>query len=140
MAERHHSFRPQPDEHLAPSHAEVVEVPVEAPAPVVVPDPIPEPVPVPVPVPVVVPDAQTVPSAQVVPAPAAPSLSTAFTVLCQAIDGHLTENQTLSGHCDEIQAWHANAGGDEQHENSIMAWRHAVQLLEGVLGHRLTLG
>ena len=130
MAERHHAFHArQQDEE---------EDPHPAPAPAVAPEP--EPEPATAPVSVAVPAAQTMPSAHVMPAAGAPTLTQAFTVLCAALQGHLDDNAVLAAHCDEIQAWMQNTGGDERHSNAILAWRHAVSILAEVLGQPMTLG
>lgn len=144
MADRHHSFRPphEREEHEQrveperPTHAPEVDN-LEAPPSDVylvtedagdtqepeVPS---------------APSAQSIPSAHIAPEAAAPTLSTAFTTLCAAVQGHMEDNAVLANHCNEIQAWHANSGGDEFHSNSILAWRHAISMLEEVLGHSMT--
>ena len=77
-----------------------------------------------------------------VPAPAAvavafpvtvpPTLEDAFYLLCEALCPHLEDNLPAQVHAQEIQGWHANG-------NVTVAWQHAVQLLEQVLGQKLVL-
>ena len=134
MAERHHTPRHVSDVDVEPEPVLTLSPePVETPA--VIPDPEPSPSPTPSP-----PSAQTLPSAHLMPGPAAPTLIHAFAVLCAALQGQWGDNQVQAQHCDEIQAWMSNAGGDIHHANSIVAWRHAVALLAEVLGQPMTLG
>ena len=68
-----------------------------------------------------------------------PTLEDAFYTLCAALGAALeADNMVAWTHCQEIQAWMVNAGTDangvsQQH----LAWAHAVQLLEQVLGYSL---
>lgn len=71
------------------------------------------------------------------PPEAVPTLREAFFTLCAAMTASLEENVPAADHCREIQAWMTNAGS-ETDENAVQAWRHAVQLLEGMLGQSLT--
>ena len=66
-----------------------------------------------------------------------PALRDAFFTLCHALEGSLIDNVPAADHCQEIQAWMTNAGS-ETDENAVQAWRHVVQLLEGILGQSLT--
>ncbi len=65
-------------------------------------------------------------------APAPPTLDAAFMVLCQALALALAEDIPGQAHADEIQGWYANGGS-----NIVVAWQHAVMLLERVLGAKL---
>lgn len=90
--------------------------------------PIPEP-----PAPLATPEPPPAPSAHIMPPtphPAPPTLEVAFFTLCQAMEPHLAENMPAYHRCREIQAWATNGGRD----NAIQAWRHAVALLEQVVG------
>ena len=73
---------------------------------------------------------------------AAPTLRDAFFTLCAALEAHLIEdNLTTYQHCREVQAWMVNAGEDASGKaQAVLAWRHAVMLLEEVLGQKLTPG
>ena len=68
-----------------------------------------------------------------------PTLEDAFYTLCAAMGAVLEADDMVAWtHCQEIQAWMVNAGTDangvsQQH----LAWAHAVQLLEQVLGYSL---
>lgn len=69
----------------------------------------------------------------------APTLTDAFYLLCTAMAAQLVENVPDWQHAQEIQAWMQNAGEDANGTlQKLMAWRHAVQLLERVLGHSLS--
>ena len=72
----------------------------------------------------------------------APTLRDAFFTLCAALEAHLIEdNLTTYQHCREVQAWMVNAGEDASGKaQAVLAWRHAVMLLEEVLGQKLTPG
>jgi hypothetical protein len=58
-----------------------------------------------------------------------PTLHTAFYTFCQALEASLTneEDAELLAHAGNIQGWHDNG-------NVVIAWQHAVKLLEHVLG------
>lgn len=62
--------------------------------------------------------------------PAPPTMDEAFHTLCRAMAVRLDENEPARLHCDDIRGWYANG-------NHVVAWTHAVQLLEGVLGATL---
>ena len=59
-----------------------------------------------------------------------PTLAEAFTMLCQALSAQLEDDLPAQLHCDEIQGWHANG-------NEGVAWQHAVQMLERVVGVKM---
>lgn len=59
-----------------------------------------------------------------------PSLHEAFMCLCAAMEPYLEESLPDLLHCQEIQGWKANG-------NDHVAWQHAIQLLEQVLGQKL---
>lgn len=65
-------------------------------------------------------------SLEPVPTPI-PTLDDAFMTLCMAMEPRLDENMPALMHCQEIQGWFQNG-------NYQIAWQHAIQLLEGVLG------
>jgi len=60
-----------------------------------------------------------------------PTLAQAFATLCQALMPLLDEDMVSQCHCADIQGWHADG-------TTVVAWQHAIRLLEGVLGQRLT--
>lgn len=62
---------------------------------------------------------------------APPTLEDAFRILCEAMMPHLEDNVPAYSHCLEIQRWHADG-------NHAIAFRHAIHLLEGILGVDLT--
>lgn len=65
------------------------------------------------------------------------SLRAVFFTLCAAMDAHLQDDLPGLGRCQELQVWMTNAAS-ETDENAVQAWKHAVQLLEGILGQSLT--
>lgn len=70
---------------------------------------------------------------QAAPAPAAPpTLDDAFATLAGALLPLLEEDIPTRLHLQEVMGWHADG-------NQIVSWQHLAHLLEGVLGHRLTL-
>ena len=76
-------------------------------------------------------------------APDASPLTTVFYALCVALHDALEAEDNLPAalHADDIQGWMTDAGTDVAgHAQQITAWRHAVGLLEQVLGERLTAG
>jgi hypothetical protein len=79
--------------------------------------------------------------AQTMPDPPPLQLKEAFYLLCQAMAPHLLDNLPAYTHCQEIQAWMTDAGPDANGQaQAITAWRHAVALLEGILGQKLSAG
>ena len=79
------------------------------------------------------------PSAHALPETATLALIQAFTAMCVALRETLSDNEVLAGHCDEIQGWMANSGGDVHSPNAVMAFRHMVKVLEEALGHSMAL-
>ena len=72
--------------------------------------------------------------------PPPPTLTDAFYVLSAALETALLDDVPAWGHCQEIQAWMMNAGEDVAGQaQQRLAWAHAVQLLEQVLGHPLAV-
>lgn len=65
-------------------------------------------------------------------APAVVTLHDAFYLLCNAMLPLLEDNLPAYMHCQEIQGWMTDGG-----TNGPIAWQHAVQVLEGVLGVKL---
>lgn len=64
---------------------------------------------------------------------AAPTLDEAFHTLCMAMAPLCGDDLVRQRHCAEIRGWLMNG-------NTLVAWQHAVMLLEGLLGSRLTQG
>ena len=62
----------------------------------------------------------------------APTMADAFRVLCEAMAAPLDENLPAQLHCDTMQAWYQNGPA-----NYVTCWRHAVLLLEGIVGASL---
>ena len=58
------------------------------------------------------------------------TLDSAFMMLCDALKTHLDDDLPAQLHCDEIQGWYANG-------NHGIAWAHAVQILERVVGAKM---
>jgi hypothetical protein len=92
------------------------------------------------------PDEATAPEVPA-PAPAAPpddsappSLEDAFYTLCTAMCGVLEDDNMVAWqHCQEIQVWYTNAGADAAgNGQKHLAWAHAIQILEQLLGSPLT--
>ena len=59
-----------------------------------------------------------------------PTLHSAFYTFCQALETSLTDDAELLAHAVNIQGWHDNG-------NVVIAWQHAVKLLEHVLGAKM---
>lgn len=132
MAERHHGSHRHLEADEAPADApDMPPGSAAAPAPEALPEPPPAEDAAPVPV--------IPPSAHVRPDTNAFWLIQAFTAMCTALRENLDDNEVLAGHCDEIQSWMANCGGDLHSTNAIMAFRHMVKILEEVLGQSMAL-
>jgi hypothetical protein len=83
-------------------------------------------------------DPETTPVPDAAPAYTAPTLREAFYVLCEALAPHLVDDMPRWTHTQDIQGWMHDAGDDATgRAQEAMAWTHAVQLLEGVLGRPL---
>ena len=68
----------------------------------------------------------------------APTLQDAFYVLCHALEVHLEDDMPRWAHAQEIQGWMADSGGDANGlGQQALAWTHAIELLEGILGRPL---
>lgn len=69
-----------------------------------------------------------------------PSLEDAFYTLCTAMAGALEDDNMVAWqHCQEIQVWYTNAGADAAGDGQKhLAWAHAIQILEQLLGSALT--
>ena len=59
-----------------------------------------------------------------------PTLHSAFYTFCQALENSLAEDAERLEHAVNIQGWHDNG-------NVVIAWQHAVKLLEHVLGAKM---
>ena len=64
----------------------------------------------------------------------APTMSDAFRILCEAMAAQLDDNLPAQMHCDTMQAWYQNGPA-----NYVTCWRHAVLLLEGIVGASLRM-
>lgn len=62
-------------------------------------------------------------------APTPPTLGDAFRILCEAMAAHLDDDVPAQMHCDEMQSWYQNGPA-----NYPTAWRHAILMLEGIVG------
>ena len=62
----------------------------------------------------------------------APTMSDAFHILCEAMAAQLDDNLPAQMHCDTMQVWYQNGQA-----NYVTCWRHAVLLLEGIVGASL---
>ena len=62
-------------------------------------------------------------------APTPPTLADAFRILCEAMAVQLEDDVPAQMHCDELQSWYQNGAS-----NYAVCWRHAVLMLEGILG------
>ena len=59
-----------------------------------------------------------------------PTLHSAFYSVCQALESALSDDIELLEHAKNIQGWHDNG-------NVVIAWQHAVRLLEKALGAKM---
>ena len=62
----------------------------------------------------------------------APTMADAFRILCEAMAAQLEENLPAQMHCDTMQVWYQNGPA-----NYVTCWRHAVLVLEGIVGASL---
>lgn len=65
------------------------------------------------------------------PAEESPSFDEAFMMLGKALVHHFADNIPAQLHAEEIQIWHING-------NHVVAWQHAIQLLEQALDAKLS--
>jgi hypothetical protein len=83
-------------------------------------------------------DPEATPLSDAAPLYTAPTLREAFYILCEALAPHLADDLPRWTHTQDIQSWMHDAGDDATgHAQEALAWTHAVQLLEGVLGRSL---
>ena len=62
----------------------------------------------------------------------APTMADAFRILCEAMAAQLDDDLPAQMHCDTMQAWYQNGPA-----NYVTCWRHAVLMLEGIVGASL---